>query len=536
MTNEPQISRTRTLSPVWFIPLLAILIALWLAIRAWQAAGPVIQIEFEDAAGITVGKTHVRFRDVKVGEVKKIRLSDDFNRVQVIVEMDRQVTSLITDQSNFWVVSPRISLSEVSGIETLLSGVYIEMDSGGEGDGEPQSEFIGLEEPPAVRSYDEGTSYELIAETLGSLDIGSAIYHRQVPVGEVTGYKLLPSQGKVQVRFFVKSPYDSLVKKQSQFWSVSGFEASIGLEGVDLDVGSLNALVSGGVEFDSPPGLGAEDALADPEHAFYLFENRDAVSEGAASVSYPFLLRFSGTVRGLKVGAPVEYLGIKVGRVEHIAFDNDATQVRKINVVIGLQPKRMNSREMLTEQMVYQEIGELVRNGMQARLKSGSLIGGSLFVDLVPNAVKSGELVHNDGYPEVPTSENEYSQIARKLAAIVESVHSIPIEDIGEQLQGSLKSLRSFAEELQEGDIVNKSAALVENLTNASADLDNTFQQLEQALRSIDQTMAPDSNLSHTLNKTLKDISDASKSMEQLTDELYRYPDALLRGKRGDNE
>jgi len=535
MTNEPQMSRTKTLSPVWFIPLLALLIAIWLALRAWQASGPLIEIEFKDASGITVGKTHVRYRDVEIGQVKEIRLSDDFTTVQVVVEMDRQVSSLITDQSNFWVVSPRISLSEVSGIETLLSGVYIEMDSAGEGESETQ--FIGLEEPPSVRSYDEGNSYLLVAETLGALDIGSPVYHRQVPVGEVTGYKLLQEQGKVQVRFFVKAPHNTLVKHQSQFWNVSGFGASIGLDGIDLKVGSLNSLISGGVEFDSPPALQADVALAEPDHAFYLFDDRDAVSEGAITVSYPFLLRFSGSVRGLKVGAPVEYLGIQVGRVEHIVFESNAAKGRHINVVIGVQPERMSSGEVLSQKMVYQEIGDFVRDGMQARLHSGSLIGGSLFVDLVPNAGKNGvELVQSGAYPELPTSDNEYSQIARQLAAIVERVHSLPIEDIGKDLQASLKSLRSVVTDLQSGDIANKTAALVDNLKKATDGLDSTFAQLDQTLRSIDQTVAPDSVLSHALNETLDDISDASKSMEQLTDELYRYPDALLRGKGDDKQ
>jgi len=536
MTNEPQLSRTKTLSPVWFIPLLALLIAVWLALRAWQASGPLIQIEFKDAAGIAVGKTHVRYRDVEIGEVKKIRLSDDFTTVQVLVEMDRHVSRLITDQSNFWVVSPRISLSGVSGIETLLSGVYIEMDSAGDGDGEAESQFVGLDEPPSVRSYDEGNSYVLVADTLGSLDIGSPVYHRQVPVGEVTGYKLLADQGKVQVRFFVKAPYNELVKEHSQFWNVSGFDASIGLEGIDLEVGSLSALIAGGVEFDTPPVIKAEVPAAEPDYEFYLFADRDAVSEGAITVSYPFLLRFSGSVRGLKVGAPVEYLGIQVGQVQHITFDSDAEQGRHINVLIGIQPERMSSGELLTEEMVHQEIGDLVREGMQARLHSGSLIGGSLFVDLIPDVADKGVLVQVGRYPELPTSDNEYSQIARQLASIVEHVHDIPFEDIGVDLQGSLKALRSVFDDLQQGDVANKAAGLMGNLKKATDGLDGTFVQLEQTLRAIDQTIAPDSALSHTLTETLEDISDASKSMEQLTDELYRYPDALLRGKEADQE
>ena len=534
MTNEPQLSRTKNLSPVWFIPLLALIIAVWLALRAWQASGPIIQIEFKDASGIAVGKTHVRYRDVNVGEVKGIQLSDDFTRVQVLVEMDRQVSRLLTDQANFWVVSPRISLSGVSGIETLLSGVYIEMDSSGEGEGETESKFVGLDEAPSVRSYDVGSSYLLVSDTLGSLDVGSPVYYRQVPVGEVTGYKLLPEQGKVHVRFFVKAPYNELVKANSQFWNISGFDANIGLEGVDLNVGSLNALIAGGVEFDTPPTLGAESQLAEPDHAFYLFEDRDAVSEGAITVSYPFLLRFLGSVRGLKVGAPVEYLGIQVGKVEHIALDNDANQGRHINVIIGIQPERMSSSELLTEEMVHQEIAELVRGGMQARLHSGSLVGGSLFVDLVPNATKTGKLVKEGYYAEIPTSDSEYSQIARQLAAIVERIHSIPIEEIGADLQASIEALRSIASDLKQGGVGKKTAGIMDNLKQATQGLDRTMAQLEQTLRAIDQSVAPDSALSHILTETLEDISGAAKSMEQLADELYRYPNSLLRGKEND--
>jgi len=536
MTNEPRLSRTKALSPVWFIPLLALVIAVWLALRAWQASGPLIQIEFKDAAGIAVGKTHVRYRDVEIGEVKKIQLSDDFTTVQVLVEMERHVSGLITDKSNFWVVSPRISLTGVSGIETLLSGVYIEMDSAGSGEGKAESEFVGLEEAPSVRSYDLGNSYILVADNLGTLDIGSPVYHRQVPVGEVTGYKLLPEQDKVQVRFFVKAPYNQLVKEHSRFWNVSGFDASIGLEGVDLEVGSLSALISGGVEFDTPPVIKAETTVAEPDHEFYLFADRDAVSEGAITVSYPFLLRFSGSVRGLKIGAPVEYLGIQVGQVEHIAFDNDAAQGRHINVLIGIQPERMGSGDVLTKEMVHKEIGYLVHDGMQARLHSGSLVGGSLFVDLIPNAAEKGGFMQAGRYPEIPTSDNEYSQIARQLASVVERVHSIPIEDIGLDLQGSLKALRSIAADLQRGDVANKAASLMDNLKIATNGLDGTIAQLEQTLRSIDQTVAPDSALSHTLTETLEDISDAAKSMEELTDELYRYPNSLLRGKEADQE
>ncbi|MGB0467891.1 MAG: intermembrane transport protein PqiB [Pontibacterium sp.] len=531
MSNEPRISTRKSLSPIWFIPLLALLIAGWLAFNAWQAAGPLIEIEFNDAAGITVEKTHVRYRDVDIGTVKKIRLSDDFKTVRVSVEMEAHVAPLITDQSNFWVVSPRVSRSGVSGIETLLSGVYIEMDPGDGNEGQPLFKFEGLEEPPSVRSYDEGSSYQLIAESLDSLDIGSPVYHRQVPVGEVTGYKLLAEQGKVQIRIFVKKPYNQLVKARSQFWNVSGFGANIGLDGVELNIGTLSSLIAGGVEFDNSPDLLGTSEPANTDASFYLFADRDAVSEGAITVSYPFLLRFSGSVRGLKAGAPVEYLGIQVGQVEHIALDHSAGQGQNINVIIAIQPERMSSQEVPDQARVLEDMTELVRAGMQARLNSGSLLGGSLFVDLVPGAGEGAEIVQMGNYPELPTSENEYSQITRKLASIVERVQQIPFDEIGVDLQGSLKGLNRVVDELKQAKLGDKAGVIMDNLNQATDGLDGTVAQLEQTLRAIDQTVSPDSSLTHTLTEALDDISDAAKSMEQLTDELYRYPNALLQGK-----
>lgn len=536
MSNEPKVSTSRRLSPVWFIPLLAVLIAVWLAVRAWQEAGPVIQIEFSAASGIEVGKTRIRYRDVEVGVVKSIQLSDDFNKVRITAEMDAYVSPLINDQSNFWVVSPRVSRSGISGIETLLSGVYIEMDSGGEGVGESRTKFIGLEEPPSVRSYDKGSSYLLVADTLGSLDIASPVYHREVPVGEVTGYKLLTDQSKVQIRMFVKAPFDELIKEHSQFWNVSGFGATIGLDGVELDVGSLSSLIAGGVQFDTPINLTQESRRADPGRTFYLFPSKDAVSEGAISVSYPFLLHFEGSVRGLKVGAPVEYLGIQVGRVEHIALDYESRDASRVNVLIAIQPERMGQGVVPSKEQIREAMDQLVAQGMQARLSSGSLIGGSLFVDLVPNAGEPGEIKEQGSYPLLPTAENEFSQITRQLTSIMEKIQGLPIEEIGVDLKSGLKSLRSVMGDLEDAKLGESAGGVLENLQDATDGLDGTADQLERTLKSLDQTVAPDSDLSHTLTSALDDISDAAKSMKQLTDQLQRYPDALLRGRDEDKE
>jgi len=524
------------ISPVWFIPLLALAIAGWLAFQAWQASGPVIEVEFNGASGIEVGKTRIRYRDVEIGVVTQIRLSDDFNKVHVTAQMDAHVAPLINDRSNFWVVSPRVSRSGISGIETLLSGVYIEMDSGGEGEGKSQSTFIGLDEAPSVRSYDEGSSFLLITETLGSLDIGSPVYHRQVPVGEVTGYKLLADEGWVQVRLFVKAPYNEMIREHTQFWNVSGFGAKLGLDGFEVDVGSLSALIAGGVEFATPEDLDERSQPTDPGRTFYLFASKNDVNEGAISVSYPYLLRFEGSVRGLKVGAPVEYLGIQIGRVQQIALDESRRNRSGVNVLIAIQPERIASGQVPSEKDVYATLAEMVAGGMQARLSSGSLIGGSLFVDFIPNAADSGTLVKGEMYPEIPTTTDEFSQITRRLTAILDRVQALPIEEISEDLKGGMKGLRSVIDDLRNAHLAENASEVLSNLKTASKGLDGTIGQLERTLKSVDQTVAPDSALNHSLNEALDDISDAARSMKQLTDQLQRYPDSLLRGQGADKE
>lgn len=532
--NRPLMTNVRSLSPVWLVPLIALLIAGWLAFRAWQETGPQIVVVFDEAAGVSVGKTLVRYRDVVVGEVTDIKLSDNFEKVSVFIEMDPYVDELISENTRFWVVAPRITLGGVSGLETLLSGVNIEMDPGEKG--KPRTKFVGLSDPPAVRSYEEGTQYILRSEKLGALDIGSPVYHRQIRVGEVTRYKLLPKQNNVEIRIFIESPYDELIRTNTTFWNVGGFGVELGANGIEAKIESLVSLIAGGLAFNTPPSLEDTEELADAGHEFYLFDNQEAVAEGALSVSHTFLLRFSSSVRGLNVGAPVEFRGIQVGKVVNVGLDYAMDSSRKVDVIIAIQPERIDPDSAPTLEDLTRLFEELVGEGMEARLKPRNILTGTLYVDLVPESGESRSLSTQGKYIELPTADSEYAQIARRLRDFIGKVQSIPVEKIGRNMDESLQALKRVIDEFHDARIVNDIDKLIDGLHGSNDSLASTIKSLEQTLRSIDETVAPDSQLHYRLNEMLEDVSGAAESLEELTDELTRYPNALIVGKDEDKK
>jgi paraquat-inducible protein B len=186
---EPVVRRKRVNAAwIWLVPAVAALVGLSLVINAWRQQGPTISISFQTAQGLESGKTVVKYKDVVIGKVTNIRLSQDHTKVIVKVDLDKSAAGIAVSDSRFWVVRPRIGLGGVSGIDTLLSGSFIGVDVGKSS--QPQNEFVGLENPPSVLHDSRGKSYTLHAGDLGSLDIGSPIYFRRIQVGRVASYKL----------------------------------------------------------------------------------------------------------------------------------------------------------------------------------------------------------------------------------------------------------------------------------------------------------------------------------------------------------
>src|SRR6266581_2044793 len=337
------------ISVIWIIPILAAVVAIGIAIQRIRSEGPTITIIFTAAEGIEAGKTLVKYKDVTIGRVTQVELTNDFAKVRVTAKIAKHAAGLMVEDAKFWVVQPTVSLSGVSGLSTLLSGNYIGFGPGKAT--ESQDNFTGLDVAPVI-TEERGGQFALKANDLGSLEIGSPVYYRRLPVGQVIAYELAPDGNTVQIRIFVKAPYDTYVYPETRFWNASGVDVSVGADGVNVRTESLVALLIGGLAF----------------------------------------------------GAPVTLLGLPAGEVTSIGleFDEAKANVRP-RVMITFFPERLMAYAstkadargfapvLKDEQKRRAFLRRLIEDrGLRGQLKSGSLLTGQLYVafDYYPKASK----------------------------------------------------------------------------------------------------------------------------------------------------
>jgi paraquat-inducible protein B len=500
-------------SIVWLIPLVAALVGAFVAYRTFSERGPAITIRFQSAEGLEAGKTEIKYKDVAVGLVESIELEPDLSGVIVHARMVKGAEHWLTDRTRFWVVKPRVAGGQVSGLGTLLSGAYLGVDPVTEG--ESQRHFDGLAEPPLVAMKEAGRYVTLVSDRAGAVDIGTPVYFRRISVGQVVSSELDPKGDSVTTKIFVRAPYDQRVRADSRFWNAGGFEASLGADGVQIEMQSVVSLLIGGIAFDAPHGESAENTEVAPADAvFPLYENKLAADQRHYTHAIAWLLRFDQSVRGLKVGAPVEFRGIPIGQVTdvRIEFDPAAKQFR-IPVTIEIEPERFTQAQASPEEK-RATVDKLVAAGMRAQLKSGSLITGSLFVslDFFPSA-KPAQVAWDGPIPEFPTTPTPIEEITANLTQIVDRLNKIPVEQIGTDLGASLKSLRA-------------TLAKSENIGPALTD---TLAQTQKTLASV----GPDSTVNTELRRALLELSDAARALGLAADQIQTQPNSLLFGKGG---
>ena len=299
------------ISVVWIIPILAALVAIGIAIQRVLSEGPTITIIFTVAEGLEAGKTFVKYKDVNIGQVTAVRLSPDYSKVEVTAKIDKSAAGLMVEDAKFWVVEPRVTLSGVSGLGTLLSGNYIGFEIGKSE--KQQRKFTGIEVPPIITSGQPGRQFVLKAENLGSLGIGSPIYYRRLEVGQVIAYDLAGDGKGVDIKVFVNAPYDRYVNPGTRFWNASGLDVSVGAGGLEVRTQSLVALIAGGLAFDTPP-FAAKSEPAVVNTVFTLYIDQATAMRQPESDAARYVLYFPESLRGLSVGAPVTLLGSHGGR------------------------------------------------------------------------------------------------------------------------------------------------------------------------------------------------------------------------------
>ena len=514
--TEPQpipavktVARRRSpISLIWIVPLVAVAIGIGLAVSAILHRGPEIELQFASADGLEVNKSKLKYKEVAIGTITTISLSEDRHSVKVAVQIDKRAAPLLVEDSRFWVVRPRIAAGGVSGLSTLLSGAYIALDPGKSGN--VKRDFVGLESPPLVVGDMPGRQFVLAADDLGSLDIGAPVYFRHVPVGRVVSYAMRADGKGVDLRVFVDAPYDRFVTAATRFWHASGIDLSVGADGMKLEMQSLLSVVAGGIAFG---GGDASNGEVPVTSRFTLFSDQTTALRQPDSIVQKYVLVFNESVRGLTVGAPVDFRGISAGEVSRIDIDfkGKASDVA-MAVEISLYPERF-SRQLLnrpaappTQQELRQILDGMVTKGFRAQLRTGNLLTGQRYValDFFPKA-KAAPIGWNRPIPELPTQPGSLDSLQEQLVAVVDT------------LQGTLQRADLL--------IAHIDQEVVPEVTPTLRDARRTLDRANALLSS-------DAPVQTELRDTLREVGRAATAVRDLADTLEQQPQAILRGKK----
>lgn len=510
-------------SLIWLVPLVAALVGASLLVRAWLQAGPTITLSFKSAEGLEAGRTEVRFKDVVIGKVRRIDLSEDFGSVRVTVDLERDAQRVAVDDSRFWIVRPRADFGGISGLGTLLSGAYIGVDIGRSK--KRRKAFTALESPPPVTNDRVGHSFMLRAADLGSINLGSPVYYRRLPVGRIVSYELDPNGRGVNLQAFVDAPYDRFVTQQSRFWNASGIEASAGPQGFKLNTQSLVSVLAGGVAFQTPD-LSTEPAA--PGTSFELFGDMAAALAPHDRLLLPVRMRFFQSVRGLAVDSPVDFHGLALGEVTAIDFEYDVASKRfAADVSARIYPERLGKAYLTLRAQTKGETPEdvlagLIRQGLRAQMRSANLLTGQQYIalDFVPREPATlGPAVA--GVTQLPTVPGSFDQIQSQIATIVARFEKVPFDEIGRNLNGSLQ---------------NADRLLLKLDQEIAPELRQTLGEARETFNAAGQALGRDAPLQQDLRGTLESVDRAARSLRGLTESLQRHPQSLLRGKPVDPE
>jgi paraquat-inducible protein B len=542
---EPTVVRRRriNLSLVWLVPIAALLVGAVLIVRTVMQTGPTITISFRTAEGIEAARTEVRFKEVVVGKVTRVALSPDHEQVLVTVKLDKSAEHLAVADTRFWAVRPRVGLAGVSGLGTLFSGAYIGVDAGVSA--EEKLLFTGLEAPPPQLRGEPGRNFILAAQDLGSLDVGSPVYYRRARVGRVVGYTLDPERDALAVQVVIAAPNDRLVTSQSRFWNSSGIELNVNASGLTLDTQSLASVVLGGVAFANPPDVAAGPAAADGER-FQLFDNHKSAMAPPDGPPLRVRMVFEQAQRGLVTGAPVDMLGVEIGTVRSVALiDAPKNDQFPVEVLADVYPQRLGSvrRNFAAPAEGADRADALfmkraVDHGLRAQVRSGNLLTGQLYValDFIPKSPKA-TLDARANPPTIPTVRGTLSDLQPQLADIVARLSQVKFDEIGGDLQQTLRNASGATDGLK--DTLASATEAIRQLTpeaqRALAEVQKTLTSTQATLNNLDRNVTHgDAPLQRNLTQALAEMQRAAQALRVLSDYLQLHPESLLRGKPAD--
>lgn len=542
--ERPRVVRRRRwpFSAVWIVPVVAAVVAIGLADTRIAREGPTVTISFRSASGVEPGKTLVKYKDVTIGRVTAVRLSGDFNTAEVSVRIAKQAARLMTQGASFWIVRPRVTLSEISGLGTLLSGNYIAFDRG-TGNESSQS-FVGLETPKVVSPGTPGRHFTLQAADAENIDMGMPIYYRGVRVGQVASYDIAAGGRAAEIRIFVNSPYDAYVDPATRFWMASGVDASLGADGLNVRTESLVSLLVGGLAFENGPL--SEGQHAAPDGAlFTLYRDRATAMKQPDPNARRYVLRFDESLQGVEAGSPVTFLGVACGEVAAVGLELDRKTGRmRGRVEITFSPERLTSRLPAAQAARLRDIERdpakriaflqrmILRDGLRAQLRAASLVSGQKYVafDYVAHPMPVALDWKRDPL-ELPVVRGALPAIEGQITALLERLNALPLEAVAGDARDVMREARLTLASVKDlsRDIDDK--ALPE-LAAAVGDVRATLASAQRMLDGASTTLVgPDAPGQRELRSALQEVARAARALRVMSESIERQPQSLLWGR-----
>ncbi|WP_245306341.1 MlaD family protein [Roseovarius aestuariivivens] len=536
----PPVTRGRankTISLVWIVPLVALLAVLFIAFRAYSDRGPLIEISFENAAGVKADSTELRYRDVRVGLVEDVTFAEGLDRVIISVRVDKEVAPFIDERATFWVVRPQVSAQGVSGLSTVLSGVYIEgfWDTDA---GTPQTRFEGLKDAPLERHGQEGLQLSFRASGRASLMEDTPILYRGVTVGRVGKPFISEDGASAEAPAVIFEPHDRLISTSTRFWDASGFSFSLGPGGAALDFSSVASLVSGGVTFETMVSGGEPIS---PGATFVVYPEESAARSSLFAGDDSEVLRlsvvFAENVTGLSAGASVELNGLAIGEVTSIngLIDPEQFGDNRVHLVatLAIRPARLGLAADAGQGEALTYLEDRVATGLRARLASASILTGGLKIELVdvPDAPPEELRESEQGTLYLPTTDSDISDVTATAQGVFERINALPIEEVMvsatelfNSARGLIESddLRAVPENLNGllGDArqvisSDEVQALPEQLAGLIEELDRTVESFNEAA-----IMARLGEAAESATEAATGVSDAVEGVPELVEQL----------------
>ena len=513
--------RNWTFQIIWIIPILAVLVGLNLAYKYIVERGPTITIAFKSGDGLEAGKTVVQYKGVAIGMVKQLTLAKNNDEIIATVQLNKEAADFTNAGTLFWAVRPRITTSGISGLSTLLSGPFIVTELGtAEG---KSNHFTALEIPPIMTAGIPGREFTLKAPSLGSTGVGTQLYYRRLTVGEVVAYELDKNGRDISIKVFINAPYDQYVTTNTRFWNASGIDISLSANGLQIQTESLVSVIAGGIAFETPletnnvlslPNTDSKLARTQnsiaapfaPERApansvFQLFAARAIAMRQPDAMVERYVIDFKQSVKGLAVGAPVEFRGVDVGEVVNIglAFDPKTFEVVQ-PVEIYLYPERLQARSMQTGELIplpanrqeeLTRIRAFVDKGLRAQLRTASLLTGQQYIGI-------------DFFPNAPKYKLDTTKSPLEMQAV---------PGVFENVEQSVANL------------IKNTDKLVKRIDS------EVIPELNKTLKHVNTITASDSLLQTDLRNSLREIGKAADSVKTFVDMLDQQPQSLIFGK-----